>query len=99
MEARSRPPRAEHRGDRSLRCGHAFFDPDDPFASGLCAARNEIVAGPDFLGLSGAVRLMTLSGCSTGVNDVHPGDELLGSARASVRGCGIAARDALADRR
>jgi tetratricopeptide (TPR) repeat protein len=63
-------------------CGHAFFDPADPFASGLCAARDEIVAARDFLRSSGAVNLITLSGCSTGVNDVRLGDELLGFARA-----------------
>ena len=62
-------------------CGHAFFDPDDAFASGLCTAGGGIVTARELLARPGAMRLMTLSGCSTGINDVRPGDELLGFTR------------------
>lgn len=65
-------------------CGHAFFDSDDAFASGLYTAEQGVVTARQFLNSPGTMRLMALSGCSTGRNDVRPGDELLGFTRAML---------------
>lgn len=62
--------------------GHAEFDHDDPLSSGLKLAKNDVLTARDFFELGGSsVRLITLSGCVTGYNNIHPGDELLGLTR------------------
>ena len=62
--------------------GHSSFDVDDAMASGLHLASEVLPARriqdlPDL-----RPRIVTLSGCETGVNKRHPGDELIGLTRA-----------------
>lgn len=62
--------------------GHARFDETDPLASCLFLNDGPLTAR-DLFGTAGAaLRLVTLSGCQTGVNRIHAGDELLGLTRA-----------------
>lgn len=63
--------------------GHAFFSSADPLESGLVAAGKQVVTARDlFAAPRGAMRLVTLSACETGVSAVHPGDEIIGLTRA-----------------
>lgn len=63
--------------------GHAQFERSDPLASGLRMGNSEVLTARDLLERPIApLQLVTLSGCVTGSNDVHPGDELLGLTRA-----------------
>jgi CHAT domain-containing protein len=63
--------------------GHAEFDQSDPLASGLRLADSELLSARELIQRpSSPLQLVTLSGCVTGYNDVHPGDELLGLTRA-----------------
>lgn len=63
--------------------GHAAFNSDDPLASCLYLANDETVTARElFTGVAATIRLIVLSACETGVNRVHPGDELLGLTRA-----------------
>jgi CHAT domain-containing protein len=62
--------------------GHAKFDESDPLASGLVLS-DGVLSARELFELGGAsLRLVTLSGCVTGYNAVHPGDELIGLTRA-----------------
>ncbi|MBE1584292.1 CHAT domain-containing protein [Nonomuraea angiospora] len=60
--------------------GHARFDETDARASGLELAGGEMLTARDIGDMS--AWLVTLSGCETGVNTRHPGDELVGLTRA-----------------
>lgn len=63
--------------------GHGEFDDEDPLASCLVLAGDDLLTARDLFGADARpIRLITLSGCQTGVNLVHPGDELLGLTRA-----------------
>lgn len=65
--------------------GHAEFEQDDPLASGLRLAGGDVLRARDFFEFGGhPIRLITLSGCVTGYNNVHPGDELLGLTRSLI---------------
>ena len=62
--------------------GHAVFNEVDPMGSGLYLAGGDILAARDIAALPGMRnRLVTLSGCETGVSWRHPGDELIGLMR------------------
>lgn len=63
--------------------GHGVFDADDPLSSGLRLADGTLFTATDVFGLPSArARLITLSGCETGVSENRPGDELYGLVRA-----------------
>lgn len=63
--------------------GHAEFNARDPLASRLLLASRQTVSARElFSSRVNPLRLVTLSGCQTGMNRVHPGDELLGLTRA-----------------
>lgn len=62
--------------------GHAHFDEEDPFASGLILAGNEVLSAREVLARSLRSPLVVLSGCETGVQEVRAGDELIGLVRA-----------------
>lgn len=62
--------------------GHAHFDEEDPFASGLLLAGNEVLSAREVLARSLRTPLVVLSGCQTGVQEVRAGDELMGLVRA-----------------
>jgi CHAT domain-containing protein len=63
--------------------GHAELDASDPLNSGLCMTNDEVLTARELLDRPAApLQLVTLSGCVTGYNDIHPGDELLGLTRA-----------------
>jgi tetratricopeptide (TPR) repeat protein len=63
--------------------GHAFFRSADPLASGLVTAGRDVVTARDlFAAPRGAMRLVTLSACETGVSAIDPGDEIIGLTRA-----------------
>lgn len=62
--------------------GHAEFDRKDPLASCLFLANDDPLTARELFAAAGSpIRLITLSGCETGVNRIHPGDELLGLTR------------------
>ena len=64
---------------------HAFFDDDDPLASGLVLAEGEprgVLSARELIDRPLGAQLLVLSGCQTGLQDVRPGDELVGLARA-----------------
>jgi CHAT domain-containing protein len=63
--------------------GHAEFVPADPLASCLYLADDETVTARELFGATvSPMDLITLSGCETGVNYIHAGDEPLGLTRA-----------------
>jgi len=62
--------------------GHARFDEGDPLASRLFLSDGHLTARDLFAWTGPSLRLITLSGCETGVNLIHPGDELIGLTRA-----------------
>jgi CHAT domain-containing protein len=62
--------------------GHAKFDESDPLASGLILSDGVLTAREIFELGGTSLRLVTLSGCVTGYNTIHPGDELIGLTRA-----------------
>ena len=63
--------------------GHAEFRKDDPLASFLYLANRETVSAREFFSTAASpIRLITLSGCQTGMSTIHPGDEVLGLTRA-----------------
>lgn len=62
--------------------GHARFEEDDPLASCLFLNDTRLTARDLFAFTGASLRLITLSGCETGVNRIHAGDELLGMTRA-----------------
>ncbi|HJZ80542.1 MAG TPA: CHAT domain-containing protein [Pyrinomonadaceae bacterium] len=62
--------------------GHAGFDEEAPLESGLEMAGTERLTAREVFSLTGLrAHLVTLSGCETGVNQHHPGDELIGLTR------------------
>jgi CHAT domain-containing protein len=62
--------------------GHGDFHADQPLESGLCLAGEEILTAREIFGLRDLhSHLVTLSGCETGINENHPGDELIGLTR------------------
>jgi CHAT domain-containing protein len=64
---------------------HAFFDDEDPLASGLVLAEGEpdgVLRARELMDRPLAAQLLVLSGCETGRQYVRPGDELVGLARA-----------------
>ncbi|MEV0928351.1 CHAT domain-containing tetratricopeptide repeat protein [Streptomyces spongiicola] len=70
--------------------GHGRFDPQDPMRSGIPLGERSLTAR-DLAELRLRCELVTVGTCESGVVDRHPGDELLGLARALV----IAGADAL----
>src|SRR6266498_5817468 len=63
--------------------GHGYFDKTEPLKSGLKLAGKEVLTAYDVFGLTGLkAHLVTLSGCETGINELRPGDELIGLMRA-----------------
>ena len=63
--------------------GHAEFKSTDPLASCLYLAGDETVTARELFALPfSPIRLVTLSGCETGLSFIHPGDEPLGLTRA-----------------
>jgi len=65
--------------------GHAFFDHDDPLASGIVLAEGDpegVLSARELISARLNTRLLVLSGCETGLQEVRPGDELVGLSRA-----------------
>lgn len=62
---------------------HGHFRPDNPLFSALELADGQLTVR-DAYELSLRCELVTLSACETGVNDVAPGNELLGLARGFI---------------
>jgi CHAT domain-containing protein len=60
---------------------HAYFDPDDPFASAIELSDGPLTAR-ELVQYNVALSRLVLSGCETGTVDVREGDELYGLARA-----------------
>lgn len=61
--------------------GHAHFDLDDPLASGIVLSEGEpegVLSARELMREQLRARLLVLSGCETGLQDVRPGDELVG---------------------
>jgi CHAT domain-containing protein/tetratricopeptide (TPR) repeat protein len=63
---------------------HGFFDPLDPLASGLNLADGRLTATMILDSLHLQANLVVLSGCQTGRNHLHRGDELIGLVRAFI---------------
>ncbi|WP_423223576.1 CHAT domain-containing protein [Candidatus Amarolinea aalborgensis] len=63
---------------------HAHFDPEDPLASGLTLADGRLTVRQILDDLRLHADLVVLSGCETGQNRLHRGDELIGLVRAFI---------------
>ena len=61
---------------------HASFIPTDPFSSGITLANRELLTAREVLAGALGTRLIVLSACQTGVEQVRRGDELMGLSRA-----------------
>lgn len=62
--------------------GHGHFDEEAPLESGLEMTGGTRLTAREVFSLTGLrAHLVTLSGCATGVNQHHPGDELIGLTR------------------
>jgi CHAT domain-containing protein len=61
--------------------GHAYFDPREPFASGLICAGDEVLTAREVLSQRLDLGLLVLSACETGLQKTEEGDELIGLAR------------------
>ena len=61
---------------------HARFSPADPFSSGIALANAEILTAREVIAGSLATRLLVLSACQTGVEQIKRGDEVIGLSRA-----------------
>ena len=62
---------------------HGYFSEVDPLRSGLRLNGGHVLTAQDVFGLPGLdADLVTLSGCETGINESHSGDELIGLTRA-----------------
>ena len=63
--------------------GHAIYNPRDPYSSQLHLGANDALTARDIMSeLNLTVELVTLSACTSGLNQVVAGDELLGLQRA-----------------
>ena len=62
---------------------HAFFDPLDPFSSGLELA-DGVLTARGILRRQISVARLVLSACETGMVEVREGDELIGLSRAFI---------------
>ena len=61
---------------------HAAFSPADPFSSGIALANGELLTAREVIGEALSTRLLVLSACQTGVEQVRRGDEVIGLSRA-----------------
>lgn len=72
--------------------GHAAFNARQPLASGLVLGRGEILSAQELLSSSKyyteKTKLMVLSACETGINEITSGGEIIGLTRALLY-CGI----------
>ncbi len=66
---------------------HGHFRRRDPMASALQLADGELTAAQLLQQVQLQATLVVLSACDTGLNQLHPGDELMGLTRAFL-GCG-----------
>jgi CHAT domain-containing protein len=63
--------------------GHSYFFAKELINSGLQLTGNDVLTVHDILSLRSLnTHLIVLSGCETGINRTHPGDELVGMTRA-----------------
>jgi CHAT domain-containing protein/tetratricopeptide (TPR) repeat protein len=63
---------------------HGYFDPSDPMHSGVLLS-DGVMTAQDWLALRLSSKLVTLSACDTGQQEVRRGDELLGLGRALLQ--------------